>query len=71
MQGLRKRIVSLTISQGLIFTICHLQFIYIDLVFLQGFDPGELEGEESDDSDDEGKYLPTLNKFVIAMVNQP
>lgn len=40
-------------------------------MFLQGFDPGELEGEESDDSDDEGKYLPTLNKFVIAMVTNP
>jgi len=27
-------------------------------LFLQGFDPGELQGEESDDSDDE--ELPDL-----------
>jgi len=32
-------------------------FMYVDWLFLQGFDPGDLPGEESDDSDDEGKYL--------------
>lgn len=31
--------------------------MYVDWLFLQGFDPGDLKGEESDDSDDEGKYL--------------
>ena len=31
--------------------------MYVDWLFLQGFDPGDLQGEESDDSDDEGKYL--------------
>lgn len=39
--------------------------MYIDWLFLQGFDPGELQGEESDDSDDEGKYYATLLNFVI------
>ena len=33
---------------------------YVTDCFLQGFDPGELEAEESDDSDDEGKYLEFL-----------